>query len=71
DWGRLVPPGDPAALAEGIDGILALTAAQRGEMGAKGRAHIVEFCSVAGETRRLAELFGEVQEAARGTPLRR
>ena len=71
EWGRLVPPGNPDALATAIDEILSLNADDRLEMGAKARAHVVEFCSTTNETKRLADLFREVREAALGTRLRR
>ena len=70
-WGRLVPPGDPPALAGAIDEVLGLGVEARREMGVRARAHIVEFCSVADETRRLAELFREARDPARATRLRR
>ena len=62
EWGRLVAPGDPAGLAAGIEELLELPAGQRHEMGRAGRAHVIQHCSLAGETRRLSRLI----EAASG-----
>lgn len=57
EWGRLVAPGDPHALAAALEELLSLPAAQRAQMGAAGRAFVLEHCSRAHETARLAELF--------------
>ena len=57
EWGRLVPPGDPRALADAIDELLALPAERRAEMGRAGRAFVVERCSVRGEAQRLAAMI--------------
>ena len=57
EWGRLVPPGDPRALAAAIDELLALTAAQRAAMGRAGRAFVLEHCDVTRETAKLAALI--------------
>lgn len=38
--GRIVPPGDPAALVEALRSLLALTAEQRIQLGALGRANM-------------------------------
>lgn len=56
-WGRLVPPHDPDALARAIDELLALPAQERARMGAAGLAHVLEHCDVHRETRRLLELL--------------
>jgi glycosyltransferase involved in cell wall biosynthesis len=42
EWGRLVPPGDPAALAAAIDELLALPPERRAELGAAGRVFVEE-----------------------------
>jgi glycosyltransferase involved in cell wall biosynthesis len=57
EWGRLVPPGDPEALAAAIRELLALTVEERAAMGRAGRAHVLEMASVRRETEKLAELF--------------
>jgi glycosyltransferase involved in cell wall biosynthesis len=56
-FGRLVPPGDPVALAGAIEELLALPAKRRAEMGAAGRAFVLEHCDVMHETQRLADLM--------------
>jgi glycosyltransferase involved in cell wall biosynthesis len=55
-WGRLVPPGDPRALAVALAELLALPAAERAAMGRAGRAHVVAECDVRAGSARLAEL---------------
>jgi glycosyltransferase involved in cell wall biosynthesis len=57
-WGRLVPPHDPAALARGLEEVLAWPAAERAAAGQAGRAHVMEHCNVDRETERLAALLG-------------
>jgi colanic acid/amylovoran biosynthesis glycosyltransferase len=57
EWGRLVPPGDAAALAAAIEELLALPAERRAAMGRAGRAFVVEHCSLRRETERLASLI--------------
>ena len=63
EWGRLVPPGDPAALAEAIAELLALPAAERAAMGRAGREFVLDHCNVDREAAKLAALI----EAAAGT----
>ena len=57
EWGRLVPPGDAAALADAIRELLALPHAERAAMGRAGRAHVLELASVRRETEKLAGLI--------------
>lgn len=66
-WGRLVPPGDPAALAAGLHELLLLDAASRAEMGRAGREFVLGFADVHRETARLAELLAEVVDYVGGS----
>jgi glycosyltransferase involved in cell wall biosynthesis len=61
EWGRLVPPGDAAALADAIRELLALPVEQRAAMGRAGREFVLEHCSLSGESRRLAALIAAAQ----------
>ena len=56
-WGRLVPPGDSAALAQAIADVLALSPDERQAMGRAGRAHVVEHADLDRTRRALVELF--------------
>ena len=42
EWGRVVPPGDPAALADALHGLLSRLPSERAAMGAAARAWVVE-----------------------------
>jgi glycosyltransferase involved in cell wall biosynthesis len=66
-WGRLVPPGDSAALAGAIAELLALPAGERVAMGRAGRAFVLEHCDVRREAQRLAEL---IKASGSGSELR-
>jgi colanic acid/amylovoran biosynthesis glycosyltransferase len=56
EWGRLVPPADPEALAAAISELFSLPPAERAEMGRRGRAFVERHCSLEGETERLVGL---------------
>jgi colanic acid/amylovoran biosynthesis glycosyltransferase len=56
-WGRLVPPGDEAALAAAIAELLELPAGERAAMGRAGREFVLEHCDVDREAERLAALI--------------
>ncbi len=56
-WGRLVAPGDPAALADGLEALLALDPAARAAMARAGRAHVLAHCDVRAEAERLSNLI--------------
>lgn len=57
EWGRLVPPGDPGALAAALGEVLALAAGERIAMGRAGRDFVARACNVHIETARLAALI--------------
>lgn len=56
-FGRLVPPGDPQALAAALDELLALSPEERAEMGRAGRAHVAEHANLLTETKKLSALL--------------
>ena len=56
-WGRLVPPGDPRALADALAEVLSLPAAQRAEMGGAGRDFVVRTRDLRVEAERLVSLI--------------
>jgi colanic acid/amylovoran biosynthesis glycosyltransferase len=64
EWGRLVPPGDPAALAAAIDELLDLPALVRAEMGRAGRAFVIETADPGREAARLLALINEGGDSA-------
>jgi len=57
EWGRMVAPADPHALAAAIGEVLALPVDQRRRMGAAGREFVVERCELRREAARLASLI--------------
>lgn len=61
EWGRLVPPGDPAALAREIDELLQLAAEQRVEMGRAGRAFAAGQISLGRQTAVLLDLIDSLR----------
>jgi colanic acid/amylovoran biosynthesis glycosyltransferase len=63
EWGRLVPPGDPPALAEAIAELLALPTATRMEMGRAAREWVLENRDIHREAHRLAGLIAEAVAA--------
>ena len=65
DWGRLVPPGDAAALAAALDEVLSLPVDDRLAMGRAGRAFVEDRCNVQVEAARLAGWIAEAVEAHR------
>jgi glycosyltransferase involved in cell wall biosynthesis len=63
EWGRLVAPGDPEALASAIRELLELAPEARAAMGAAGRAFVLERCSLRAEGLRLAALIEAAQKS--------
>lgn len=61
DFGRLVPPHDPAALAAALAQLLVLDVEQRAAMGRAGRAHVGAYANVATETARLSDLLAALR----------
>ena len=57
EWGRLVPPADPAALAAAVEELLRLPVERRAAMGAAGRAWVAEHANVDTETAKLIDLI--------------
>jgi colanic acid/amylovoran biosynthesis glycosyltransferase len=57
EWGTLVPPRDPAALAAALAELLSRPAEEREAMGRSGRAHVLSACDIDAWTARLGELF--------------
>lgn len=67
EWGRLVPPGDPEALADAIEGLLALRPTERARMGAAGRSFVLEHAAATRQAARLAELIAAANRSGRAT----
>ena len=61
--GRLVPPDDPAALAEGIEQLACMGAAERDAIGQRGRKRVEERFNLHTETARLRDLMARLATA--------
>lgn len=57
EWGRLVPPADPAALAAALDEILGMPVEERIAMGRAGREFVSRECDIEAEARKLLALI--------------
>jgi glycosyltransferase involved in cell wall biosynthesis len=57
EFGRLVAPGDPQALAAALNELLALTPEERAAMGRAGRTHVAAHANLEVETRKLSALL--------------
>jgi glycosyltransferase involved in cell wall biosynthesis len=65
DTGALVPPDDPAALAAGIESLLARTPEERAAGGARARDRVAANWSLPVVARRFEDLYGEVVDDVR------
>ena len=59
-WGRLVPPGDPDALAAALEEVLAYEPEERAAAGFEGRQWVLAHADVSVETRRVSEAIVRV-----------
>jgi colanic acid/amylovoran biosynthesis glycosyltransferase len=57
EWGRLVPPGDPEALAAGMVELLSRPPAERSRMGAAGREFVLSEFGLDDQAKRLEHLI--------------
>ncbi|MBA2350067.1 MAG: glycosyltransferase [Solirubrobacterales bacterium] len=57
EFARLVPPGDPRALAAALSELLSRTPQERAAMGRAGRAFVTEHANLRRETARLSDLL--------------
>ncbi|MCG6871812.1 MAG: glycosyltransferase [Gammaproteobacteria bacterium] len=57
ETGRVVPPGDVVALADGISSLLQLSAGERFSLGQRAREQIVNNFSLAGSAREYLEMY--------------
>ena len=62
EWGRLVPPRDPEALAVAIKALLTLPRDERASMGERGQAFVLREYALANQTRRLLDLIEAASE---------
>jgi len=62
--GAVVPPDDGAALATALTGMLELSAADRTELGRRGRERVAEHYALDAVTRRYVDLWSEVGASA-------
>jgi glycosyltransferase involved in cell wall biosynthesis len=58
--GWLVPPSDPSALAQAITAVFALSSAERAELGARARAHVLEMFSLHAMRRKTLAVYDEI-----------
>ena len=64
DTGRVVPPGNPAALAEALDDILELSPEARGQLGALARQRIVDEFSIDGIALQYVDVYRALSSSA-------
>jgi len=65
DTGRVVPPRDPAALAEGWEELLALDRAGLADLGARARRRVVERFSIGAVVESYEQAYEEIVSRAR------
>jgi glycosyltransferase involved in cell wall biosynthesis len=64
DTGRVVPPGDPAALAAALGEVLGMDARERGRLGRLARQRVMERFSLEAVADRYQELHAALAGAA-------
>jgi glycosyltransferase involved in cell wall biosynthesis len=57
--GRLVPPDNPMALANGLNQLLAMSNDERGRLGAAGRRRVLDRFTLASEVARMHLILSE------------
>jgi glycosyltransferase involved in cell wall biosynthesis len=67
DTGRVVPPGNPGALAKAWEELIDLGAAGREELGRRARARIVENFSLAAVVHRYESLYLDILSPSTGS----
>ena len=70
DTGRVVPPGDPAALADALAALLDLDAGERDRLGRRARQRIVDSFSLEAVTARYQELHAALARGRGGAGAR-
>ena len=64
-WGRLVPPGDAAAIARALDDVLGRPLEARTAMGRAGRAFVVQTRDLRASARHVTDLMAQARTSGR------